>query len=203
MAYLAGENGLKLLSDFRGRLDKLPAEASFDTKMAVGYIFVERRGDFHNLLILDVERDRAAHTAIGADGVGAGLLRLIPGSRLPHFIFAYEHQRAGRADANTVAAVDAGRIRQRRGIFGRDARFKPAPRHGDSESILRVYAAGLNALVAENTLGVVAQIQFIVPLGGLSDRGCSRTVCGGVVAGAGHVTRFGGRSLRAVAFGRG
>jgi len=46
-----------------------------------------------------------------------------------------------------------------------------AARHGDGESILRVHTTGFHALVAENALGVVADVKVVVNLNGLRD-GC-------------------------------
>ena len=88
----------------------------------------------------------------GADRIG---LRLLDSSQLAlraQFVLGGEHQRAGRADADAVAAIDARRIGQRDVVLGRDARVEPASGDGDRERILRVGPAGLDALVAENAL---------------------------------------------------
>ena len=49
---------------------ELEAEASLDAKVAVGDLDIKRRGDLDDSVVLDVKRERAAHAAIGADGVG-------------------------------------------------------------------------------------------------------------------------------------
>ena len=87
-----------------------------------------------------------------------------------HVVLALEHQRARRADADAVAAVDAGGLGQRRGELGRDARVEAAAGDGDRERVLRLDAAGLDALVAEDALRVVADVEVVVDLDGLGDR---------------------------------
>jgi hypothetical protein len=59
-------------------LHRLPAEPALDTEMAVRDVVVERRCDTNDVVLLDVELQRAADTAVGADRVGDGLLRLVP-----------------------------------------------------------------------------------------------------------------------------
>ena len=76
-----------------------------------------------------------------------------------------EHQRAGRADRDAVAAVDAGRVGQRVGVLGGDAGVEPAAGDGDRERVLVLLAAGVDALVAEDALGVVAHVEVVVDLG--------------------------------------
>ena len=62
------------------------------------------------------------------------------------------HQRAGRADRDAVAAIDARRIRQRHVELGRDVRVEAAAGDGDRKRVLRISAARLDALVAEHAL---------------------------------------------------
>src|SRR5262249_61559483 len=81
-----------------------------------------------------------------------------------HAVPALEHEGAGRADADAVAAVDAGRVGQRHVGLGGDARVEAAARHRDRERVLRVDAAGLDALVAEHALAVVADVEVVVDL---------------------------------------
>ena len=127
-----------------------------------------------DLVVLHVQLERAADAAVRADRVGDGLVRLVPGAGLAHVVLALEHQRAGRADADAVAAVDAGRVGERRGELGRDARVEAAPGHRDREGVLRVGAAGLDALVAEDALRVVAHVEVVVDLDRLRDGGRRR-----------------------------
>src|SRR5579863_1649370 len=100
----------------------------------------------------------AAHATVRTDGIGLGLAALIPGAGLPHVIFALEHQRAGGADADAVATIDAGGIRQGNVEFGGDVSGETAASHGDGKSILRVHPTGFDTLVAENALGIVADV---------------------------------------------
>ena len=152
-------------------LHKLPAETPFDAQIAVSHAVVQRRGHANDLAVLLVHGQVATHAAIRTDGVSLGLAAFVPGAGLAHVIFALEHQRAGGANADAVAAIDASRIGQRnvklRGNVGREA----ATRHGNGKSILRVYAAGFHALVAENAFGVVADVKIVVDFYRLGDRG--------------------------------
>lgn len=72
------------------------------------HIVVQRRGDFHNVIILDMQGKRAPHATIWADGVRLSLFIFFPGAGLPQLVLTTEHQRASRADANTIATIDAG-----------------------------------------------------------------------------------------------
>src|SRR5689334_4232673 len=92
------------------RIHKLPPKPPFDAEVAVGDVVIQGRGDFHDLFVLHVDGQGAAHAAIGTDGVGRGLAGLVPGAGLAHVVLALEHQRAGGTDADAVAAVDAGRV---------------------------------------------------------------------------------------------
>ena len=91
-------------------LDELEAEAALDAEVAVGHRRVERRIDLHDRVVLDVEIERAADAAIRADRLGHRLGALVPGPGGAHVELGLEHQRARRADADAVAAVDARRI---------------------------------------------------------------------------------------------
>ncbi len=83
---------------------------------------------------------------------------------------ARRHQRARRADGDAVAAVDAGRLGQRHVELGRDVRVEAAAGDGDRERVLVVDAAGLDALVTEDALRVVAHVEVVVDLHRLRDR---------------------------------
>ena len=109
------------------------------------------------------------------------LLRRVPGAGLAHVVLGLGHQRAGRADADAVAAVDARGLGQGHGLLGRDAGVEPAPGDRDRERVLGVLAAGLDALVAEDALRVVADVEVVVDLGRLGDgrgRGVARRARG-------------------------
>src|SRR5262245_29904078 len=89
-------------------LHELPPEPPLDAQVAARHVVIERRSDLHDRVVLDAKLQRAADAAVGADGVGLGLLRLVPGAGTAHVVLGLEHQRAGGADADAVAAVDAG-----------------------------------------------------------------------------------------------
>src|ERR1019366_8828877 len=55
--------------------------------------------------------------------------------------------------------------------LGGDARVEAATRNRDGERVLGVRTAGFDALVAEDALAVVAHVEIVVDLDGLSDRG--------------------------------
>ena len=123
----------------------------------------------------------------------------VPG--LAHVVLGLEHQRAGRADADAVAAVDARRLGQRHGLLGRDPGVEAATRDRDRERVLGVLAAGLDALVAEDALRVVADVEVVVDLRRLGDGG-GRRVAGGRVVVAGLVRVALARRRRARPAGR-
>ena len=50
-------------------------------------------------------------------------------------------------------------------------RVKSAAGHGNGESVLSIASASFDALVAENALGVIANVEIIVDLYGLMDIG--------------------------------
>ena len=97
------------------------------------------------------------------------LPRLVPRARLRSSYSLLEHQRAGRADADAVAAVDARGVGQRDVGLGRDAGVEAAAGDRDGEGVLGVGAAGLDALVAEDALPVVANVEVVVDLHRLRD----------------------------------
>ena len=137
--------------------------------------------------------------------VVCGLLALVPAAVLAAVVLALEHQRAGRADGDAVAAVDARGVGQRVGELGGDAGVEPAPGDGDGERVLPVGAAALDALVTEDALRVVAHVELVVDLRRLVHGGGVAPVGGLVVAGAQAVALAGleRRRRRAVALGIG
>ena len=140
--------------------------------------------DLDDLVVLDVQREVAADAAVGADRVGLRLARLVPLRRLAQLVLGGEHQRAGRADRDAVAAVHARRVGQRVGVLGRDAGVEAAPGDGDRERVLPLVAAGVDALVTEDALGVVAHVEVVVDLDRLVHGGGGLAVGLLVVAGA-------------------
>ena len=60
---------------------ELETEPPLDAQVAVGDLDIQRRGDLHDPVVLNVERERAAHAAIGADRVGLRLPRFVPLAR--------------------------------------------------------------------------------------------------------------------------
>src|SRR5277367_6722017 len=137
----------------------------------MSHAVVKRRRHAYDLAVLLVHRKIAAHAAVRTNRVRLSLTVFVPGAGLPHVIFAFEHQRAGGADADAVAAVDTSRVGQGNVELGGDVGGKAAAGHRDGESILRVHAAGLHALVAENALRVIADVKIVVNFDRLGDGG--------------------------------
>src|SRR5207237_7123357 len=94
---------------------------------------------------------------------------LVPGAGGAQVVLRLEHQRAGGADADAVAAVDARRVGQSDVVFGGDVGVEPATGDGDGEGVLGVGAARLDALVAKDALRVVAYVEVVVDLHRLGD----------------------------------
>src|SRR5262245_18879450 len=137
-------------SDFfgilRAVLDELPPEAALDAQMAARHVVVEGRGHAHDGVVLHAELERAADAAVGADCIGHGLLRLVPAAGLPEVMLGLEHEGARRADADAVAAVDAGRLGKGSRELSRNARVEAASGDGDGEGVLRLDTPGRHAL---------------------------------------------------------
>src|SRR6187401_1353133 len=104
------------------RVDEAPAKPALDAQIALGDGVVERRGRLHDLAVLDVQRQRAADTAIRTDRVGRRLARFVPRALAPQVELPARHERARRADGDAVAAVDTRRVRKLHVELGRDAR---------------------------------------------------------------------------------
>src|SRR6185312_2944674 len=187
----------------RAVLHVLVPEPALHAEVAARDPVIERRGDLHDRVVLHVQLQAAADAAVGADRLGHGLLALVPGAVLAHVVLALEHQRAGRADRDAVAAVDAGRVGERGRILGRDAGVEPASGHRDRKGVLPVGAAALDALVAEDAFRVVADVALVVHLHGLGDGRGRLAVTRVVVPGLGAVARAlrCGRGRRAVPLG--
>src|SRR5438445_11834079 len=136
---------------------------------------IEGRGDFYDGVRLDVELEHAPDAAVRTHRLRHMLLRLVPRTRDPHVVLALEHQGAGRAHPDAVAAVDTRGIRQRRGELCRDVRIEAPAGDADRERVLRVDTARLDALVAEDAARVVAHVQLVVDLHRLGDGRGPRT----------------------------
>src|SRR4051794_40294674 len=116
-----------------------------------------------------MEVQGATDAAVRADRLGRRLGGLIPGPGLAHLELRAEHQRTRRTDPDAVAAVDAGALGQRNGVLRGDPGIEPATGDGDREGVLGVLAARLDALVAEDALRVIADVELVVDLHGLGD----------------------------------
>src|SRR5262249_5002146 len=168
-------------------LDELEAEPALHAQVAVADVVVERRGHLHDPVVLYVQVQVAADAAVGADGGGDRLSRLVPGAVLPHVVLALEHQRPGRANADGVAAVGGGRVGQADVELGGDAGVEPPAGHRDREGVLGVLAAGLDALVAEDAARVVPDVASVVDLHRLGDGLGGGILARVVLAGPGRV----------------
>ena len=126
------------------------------------------RHDLDDLVV--VQRQGAADAAVGTDRVGLRLAVLVPRAGGAHVVLGREHQRAGGTHLDAVAAVHARRIGKLDGVLGRDAGVEPAPGDTDGPRLLPLFAAGVDALVAEDALRIVTDVQRVVDLDGLVDR---------------------------------
>src|SRR5438093_12000102 len=77
-----------------------PAEAALDAEIAPRDVVFVRRGDLHDLVVLDMQRERAADAAIGADRVDLTLGGLVPLTRAAAVVLRLEHQCAGGTDGD-------------------------------------------------------------------------------------------------------
>src|SRR6266567_7032313 len=123
---------------------------------------VERGSYLDDPVVLDVQFQVAPHPAVRADGRGHRLRRFVPGAISPHVVLTGGHQRPGRAHADAIPAVHAGGAGQGHVVFGRYPGVEAAARDGDGEGVLRVLAAGLHALVAQDAARVVAHVRVVV-----------------------------------------
>ena len=97
-------------------------------------------------------------------GLGDDLTLFVPRSGGPHVELGGRHQRAGGAHLDAVAAVDARRVRKRDVVLGGHVRVEAAPGDVDDEALLPLLAAGVDALIAEDALRVVAYVEVVVDL---------------------------------------
>ena len=96
---------------------------------------------------------------------------LVPGALGAHRPLGAGHERPGRAHGDAIPAVDARRLGQGDVVLGGDVGVEAPPGHRDGERVLPLLAAGVHALVAEDALGVVADVELVVVLHRLLDGG--------------------------------
>src|SRR5450755_235038 len=173
-----GSGGVKL------GVQVLEAEPALDAEIAPRDVVVIGRADLDDLVVLNVQGEIAANSAVGADRVGLGLAGLVPGPSLPQLVLRAEHEGAGGAHRDAVPAVHAGGLGQRVRVFGRDAGVETAPRDRDRKRVLELLAACVDALVAEDAFGVIAYVEIVVDLRRRVHGGGALTVGTLVVAGA-------------------
>ena len=142
----------------------LKTETTLDTQVAVGHRVIAWRSDFDDLVVLYVQRERAANTAVWADRVGLRLLLFLPCAGLAHVVLTRKHECSGGADLNAVAAIDARRVSEINIKFGRDANIEATACNTDSKSVLPLLATRIDTLVAHDAFGIVAHIQLVVDL---------------------------------------
>ena len=73
--------------------DVLEAEAALDAEVPARDVMVVGRGDLHDLIVLDMQREVAANTTVRTDRVGLGLARVVPGGSLAQFVLGAKHER--------------------------------------------------------------------------------------------------------------
>ena len=166
------------ISGRRRPLNELPPEPALDAQVSCRNGLIEWRAGLDDAIVLGMQRQRASDSTVRADCVGRFLPGFVPLPRFAEIMLALEHQGPRRTHPDTVPAVHAGRVRERNVEFRRDSRVKPTAGHGNRERVLRINAAGLDALVAENAFGVVANVQFVVDFGGLLLCRCGIAVIG-------------------------
>ena len=142
----------------------LKTETTLDAQVAVGHRVIAWRSDFDDLVVLYVQRERAANTAVWADRVGLRLLLFLPCASLAHVVLTSKHECTGGADLNAVAAIDARRVSEINIKFGRDANIEATTRDTDSKSVLPLLATRIDTLVTHDAFGIVAHIQLVVDL---------------------------------------
>ena len=102
-------------------------------------------------LVVDVERQRAAHAAVRADRLGLAQL----GARADrHLVDRLVRQRPGRASSDALAARDAGRLAHRVVEVEGDARLV-ALAHAADDLVVAHLVAAADAAIAQDTGGVI------------------------------------------------
>ena len=142
----------------------LKTETTLDAQVAVGYRVIAWRSDLDDLVVLNVQRERAANTAVWADGVGLRLLFFFPCASLAHVVLTRKHECTSRADLNAVAAIDARRVGEIDIEFSRDANIEATTSNTDSKCVLPLLATCIDTLVTHDAFGIVAHIQLVVDL---------------------------------------
>ena len=124
-------------------------------------------GDLDDLVVLNVEFEVAANTAVRANGLGDGLLLFAPVVLLAEIELGLELQGVGRTHRNAVTAIDTGRFGQGDVELGGDPVVEASAGHGNGKRELGFFSARVDALVAEDALVVVPDVQVVLDLDGL------------------------------------
>src|SRR5438552_2020243 len=177
--------------------DEPPAEAALDAELAVRDLMVERRRHLDDPVVLGVQRDGAANAAVPTDRVGLVLARFVPLAGGAHVELAPADQRPGRAHADAVAAVHAGRIGEVDVGLARNLRVESPSGDRDGIGVLGLVATRLDAAVTEDAARHVTHVEVVVEPGwcGYGGRDRNGTEAPGIGAGAlelGHELRAAG-----------
>ena len=132
--------------------------------MTAGDVVIERRGDLHDRVFLNVELEIAPDPAIGTYRRGHRLRLFVPAAGLSHVVLRLEHEGAGRAHPDAVTAVHTCRLWKDDVELGGDPGVEAPAGHLDGERVLRVGATSLDALVTKDALGVVADVEVVLDL---------------------------------------
>ncbi len=150
-------------------LDVLESEAALDAEVAVRDRIVGGRVDPHDPVVLHVQDQPASDTAEAADRLGGALSLGVPCPRRPKVELGGRHQRPRRAHLDAVAAVHARRVGEWHVVLGGDVSGESAAGDRDDEALLPLLPTRVDALVAEDALGVVAHVEVVVDLHRLGD----------------------------------
>src|SRR5262245_7268375 len=118
-----------------GGVHVLISESTLDAQVAGRDGVVRWRRDLDDLVVLYVQSERAADTAIRADGVRAVLAGFVPGAVAAHVVLGLEHQRSRGAHRDAVAAIHAGRVRQCDVVFRADVGGESSTGDSDGKGV--------------------------------------------------------------------
>src|SRR5258705_4990752 len=93
-------------------MHKPPAEPALDAQVAERERILQRRRRLENLLVLDVETQRAADTAVRTDGVDGRLFPFVPLAGRARVELAFCHERARWTHRDAIPAIDTRRFRK-------------------------------------------------------------------------------------------
>ena len=162
LAGLVSGHGCRALA--AADLDVLEAEAALDAEVAARDVVVDGRGHLHDRVVLHVQRRACSRRR--SRGRSCRSRVCSPRPTCPparSSCSAREHQRAGRADARcscrsrrrpSRAAATSNSVEMRAS--------KPRPATAIAKVFWASLAAGLDALVAEDALRVVAHVEVVV-----------------------------------------